>query len=160
MIIPFSFGSPRFGHWELCQVGSWVILTQLHYLLSTSLFSSTTSCSRLSCIFPAPVLDSTISLWKPGIFSCRIGIRNSYMSAGYEVSISGLQPCAAFRSLFQLFVGFSVYVFSCLFFWGLLSDFQIRVLDLKEVKSSWLRLSELLQWIYIYWAFMWNSLSL
>lgn len=159
MIIPFSFGSPRFGHWELLQVGSWVILTRLHYLLSASLFSGTTSCSRLSCIFPAPVLDSTISLWKPGIFPCRTGTRNPcecwlWSQHPWTSAVCGL------RGLSRLFVGFSVYVFACLFFWGLLSDFQIRVLDLKEVQSSWLRLSELLQWIYISWAFMWNFLSL
>lgn len=65
----------RFGYWELLQVGSFVLLTWLSDLLSTSLISGS---MRLSCIYSAPVLESTITLWKPGFFSCRMVIRNQY----------------------------------------------------------------------------------
>lgn len=50
-------------------------------------------------------------------------------------------------NLFQLLVSFGITCFHVYFFGRLSSDFQTRVLDLKEVKDCWLRVFELFQCI-------------
>lgn len=50
---------PRFGHWVLLFIGSFVLLMWLHItFFNTSLLSGTTGCSSWPCTLPALALES------------------------------------------------------------------------------------------------------
>ena len=68
-----------FGHWDLLQVGSCVLLTYPHPLLSISLFSGTTKYSRLILQFSVPCpginyfsKESWFLLLKNGVLETKI----------------------------------------------------------------------------------------
>lgn len=150
LAIGSSFRLATVSFWHAC-----IIFWALHFLAPQD----------IRCIFPTVLLEWAITLWNLGFFSCRMVIRNQYLSARSRTGIfnwGSVDFNVAFRilvNLCQLFVEFCVYLLLCLFFWGAFIRFLMRVLDPKEVNNSWLRVSEHCQCIYIYCAVMWNFLS-
>lgn len=65
-----------FGHLEVLQVGSYVVLEALISFWAFFLLSSTTRCSGSFPIFPAIAMELTISPRVPGSFNSQKAFRN------------------------------------------------------------------------------------